>query len=62
MQATTAQLGHNKQPNMRKIVIKFYILYENNEHKIIIIISMYIFTLVASHAGLGTENYSKLRK
>lgn len=60
MQATTAQLGHNKQPNMRKIVIKFYILYENNEH--IIIISMYIFTLVASHAGLGTENYSKLRK
>lgn len=60
MQATTPQLGHNKQPNMRKIVIKFYILYENNEH--IIIISMYIFTLVASHAGLGTENYSKLRK
>lgn len=60
MQATTAQLGHNKQPNMRKIVIKFYILHENNEH--IIIISMYIFTLVASHAGLGTENYSKLRK
>lgn len=60
MQATTPQLGHNKQPNMRKIVIKFYILYENNEH--IIIKSMYIFTLVASHAGLGTENYSKLRK
>lgn len=62
MQATTPQLGHNKQPNMRKIVITFYILHENYDNNDDIIISMYIFTLVASHAGLGTENYSKLRK